>query len=176
MSKIALICLAFLLLAGCAMTPPIKTSNDVFMRSSIYNDPYKKTTWIRSPMFINHDPFLQGMGSYYAFLRVLVNDRYVTFYQFYISDSDENWRFFNRAYDSNGNKLDFVEIDHQIKSSQSVRMQEDFTINLSREYLDGAKNSGLNIKAVGKRGEKIFVLPGYYVEGFLKKVDEYTRK
>ena len=102
------------------------------------------------------------------FSGALIKDKSVSFYQFYISDSYKDWRFYNRAYDANGNRLDFVEIDHQV--TRGAWTQEDFAINLSRSYLEKAKSNGLNIKAVGKRGEKIFVLPGFYVDGFLKKL------
>lgn len=170
MRKMASLCLTFLLLAGCAITPPIRTSEDVFLKSSVDIDPYKKTTWIYSPIFRNYE----GMGYYYAFLRALVTDKSVTIYQFYISDTSKDWRFFDRAYDSNGIELDFLGIDHQV--TDSAFTQEDFAINLSRAYLDHEKTNWLNIKAIGKRGEKIFVLPGFYIEGFIKKVDEYAGK
>ena len=170
MRKIIFICVSLVMLAGCAVTPPIKTSNDVYMRSSVDVDPYKKTTWIRSPMIYNWE----RMGYYHAFLRALVNDKSVSFYQFYVSDSAKDWRFYDRAYDASGNDLDFVEIDHQV--TDSAWTKEVFAINLSRQYFDDAKNTGLNIKAVGKRGDKIITLPGFYVEGFLQKVDEYKGK
>ena len=79
----------------------------------------------------------------------------------------DGWRFFDRACDANGNRFRFNEIDHEVTSSAWTK--ETFAVDLSREYLDIAKSSGLDIKVIGKRGEKIFVLPAFYIEGFLKK-------
>jgi hypothetical protein len=171
-TKYLIICFSFLILTGCATTIPIKTADDVFNNSVVEIDPYQKTTWINSPTFSNFD----GTGYYYAYLRALLTDkRYVDFYQLYVSDTSSNWRFYDRAYDSKGRKLDFLNINHQV--TNNAMTEESFAIEFGRDvdYLERAKSDGLNIKVVGKQGERIIILPGFLFDGFLRKVDDYTK-
>lgn len=85
------------------------------------------------------------------------------------------WKFFNAAYDSNGNKLDFVSIDRNVdynKYSADVALEEDFGVNLSREYLNAHAAKGVSVKVYGKSGgAKIYTLPPTYVRAFLDTVD-----
>jgi|GEM_PF-2875296 len=44
---------------------------------------------------------------------------------------------------------------------------EDFTITVSREYLSNSiVYGGINFKADGQRGDRIFIIPSFYIEGF----------
>ena len=52
----------------------------------------------------------------------------------------------------------------------------DFAVILSREYLVSATKSGLYVKCVAERGERVITLEPHYVEGYLKKCRELTSK
>lgn len=157
------------LFVGCVAINPIKTSNDVLSKTIIDNDPYKKITWIRTPAFRNYG----GIGYYSSFLRVLIKNENPITYQFYVSDEAKSWRFYSDAYDNSGARLDFIGIDREVTSSAWTK--EDFVISLSKDYLEKSTVTGINIKASGKRGDKIFFIPGYFVDGFLKKIDMYLK-
>jgi len=156
------ILLVFILfIAGCVT--PLKTANDVFLQSKIDTDSYKKTTWVESPS-------LEGW-IHSVWLRAQVENKKVILYQIYVSDRDTDWRFFHSAYDAGGNKLDFRTVDSLVTSTGSTR--EDYVIVVDRKYLNNSIGKGINFKAVGQRGEKIIIIPSVYIEGFLRKVDEY---
>ncbi|MFH1338919.1 MAG: hypothetical protein ABIH40_03665 [Candidatus Omnitrophota bacterium] len=156
-------------LSGC-VTTSIKTASDVFLYSSIDTDSYKKTTWIQSPS-------LDGW-IYSVWLRAQVENKKVISYQIYVLDRDDDWRFFHSAYDADGKKLDFRTVDSLVESTglYTGYTREDYVIVLKREYLNNSVGKEINFKAVGKRGERVIVVPSFYIEGFLKKVDEYIAK
>jgi len=161
MKKFIYILICFLLI-GCARLH--QTPETVFQLTTLESDPYKKTKWVKGPIYWNTG---------FCLLRAFINEyNNVSIYQFYITDRNKNWIFYNRAYDSNGEKLNFLEIDRRVSSGMT---EEDFVIEFERSYLDQASFNGLNIKAVGKRGENVFILPPYYIQGFLQKVDSFTK-
>lgn len=155
---------AMLLFSGCVATNSIRTSIDVFSQTTIDNDPYKKTTWIYTPRFEGY--------RYDSLLRALIKNKNLITYQFYVSDEAEDWRFYSNAYDKSGAELDFIEIDREVTRGIT---KEDFAISLSKNYLEKSIAKGINIKASGKRGDKVFFMPGYFIEGFLKKIDMYIK-
>ena len=107
-------------------------------------------------------------------MRLSVKNGKPSLYQIYISDVEENWRFFHSAYDDKGRHLDFTEVDRQVLSSSST--MEDFALTVSRSYLNNSRAKGIRIKAYGKRADKLFSIPGFVVDGFLRKVDVYLHK
>jgi len=158
-----------LILSGCATTS-IKTANDVFLQSTIDTDSYKKSTWVESPCLDN--------WMYRVWLRAQVENKNVISYQIYVLDRDSDWRFFNSAYDADGKKLDFRTVDSLVESygAYSGYTREEYVIVVDRKYLNNSIGKEINFKAVGQRGERVIVVPSIYIEGFLKKVDEYIAK
>jgi len=156
-------------LSGCATTS-IKTANDVFLQSTIDTDSYKKSTWVESPCLDN--------WMYRVWLRAQVENKNVISYQIYVLDRDSDWRFFNSAYDADGKKLDFRTVDSLVESygAYSGYTREEYVIVVDRKYLNNSIGKEINFKAVGQRGERVIVVPSIYIEGFLKKVDEYIAK
>jgi len=143
------------------------TPSDVFSNSTVLNDSYQSTTLIESPGVFQ----AQGMGGHRLSLQAKFNSVGDISYSLQVQDSQASgWRFFDRAYDSNGQKLEFIDIDHDVTLGIT---SEFFSINLSRSYLDNAAIESINIKVFGENGESLILLPNHYVEGFLQKIDAY---
>lgn len=96
----------------------------------------------------------------------------ITKYQIYIADYYlGEWRFYNSAFDSNGNKLDVVVIARDVGSCSrysGCSHIEHIGINISKEYLEKNKDSGIHFKLNGKAGDEIFLLPSAYVQATLE--------
>jgi hypothetical protein len=165
-----------LLLAGCAATQ-LNSAEAVYAGTEITRDTYKGTTWIVSPGSSSVVQSKNGTGYVFedVYLRVLASAKPEPLYQLYMDATCREWKFFDRLYDSRGNRLDFVSIDRRVDSS-GASVREIFAANLTRQYLDTARFSGLNVKAVGSRGEHVFTLPPHYVVGFLNRVDSFLGK
>jgi hypothetical protein len=91
--------------------------------------------------------------------------------QLYVAFHDEDWVYFSRAYDSNGNELKFIEIKRE---EATAGITEHFAATLSDDYLESATRKGLEVKFVGKRGERKVYMRPHYVKGYLKKYRELT--
>jgi len=136
----------FLMSTACGT---LKTSSAVFVDSTVAEDYYQSTVLIESPVFYQ----AQGIGVHLISLRAKINSEADIAYQLHIQDSQAvGWRFFDRAYDINGEKFEFVDIDHDVTK---------------------AVTESINIKVFGEDAEKVILVPSHYVEGFLQKVDEY---
>lgn len=95
-------------------------------------------------------------------------------YQIYIADYyDGEWRFYNSAYDSNGESLDTTLISRKVDSCSRYGCShtEHVGLNITKEYLEKNKDSGINFKLSGKAGEAIFFIPGTYVQAILSVVN-----
>lgn len=94
--------------------------------------------------------------------------------QLYFRDHyDGEWRFYNSAYDIDGNKLDFLSIDRKVDTCGKFgcRHFEDVGITVTRGYLDSHRDSGIRLKVSGRAGEAIVDLPPGYIQGFLRHLD-----
>lgn len=157
----ALILTSVLCLVGCNPAMRYETARSVAAKSTVERDPYKGVTWTRTP-YINTYPI--------GFLFRHAQTKDLETYQLYINFLSSDWVFFDRAYDSDGRKLEFVRIDREVGYGGSVT--ETFGINFTRSYLEEkAKSDGLNIKFSGKRGEQVYTWRPIWIEGFLMKVD-----
>jgi len=97
-----------------------------------------------------------------------------TSYQIYVSHAFFNdWRFYDSAYDSNGERLDTSKIDRNVSMCDryGCMYTETVGLNITREYLEKNKVTGIKFKVSGSKGEAIFFLSGAYVQGFLSIVD-----
>lgn len=92
-------------------------------------------------------------------------------YQFYFVDNyDGGWRFYDSAYDSNGNRLDAISIDRSVGSCSKYfgcSHWEHVGVSVSREYLQKNSDTDFQIKISGRGGEVIFNVPADYVRYFL---------
>lgn len=146
----------------------VLTADYIYNKSTVKIDKYEKTTWVKSP------EVEQGSSYSVAFLRALIQNGRVTSYQVYVSDWGSDWSFYYRASDSKGRRLNYTQIDREVYDGKVI---EDFTIKVSRSYLNNArKTKGIDFKAIGKRYNKVFTIPAYVVDGFLRKVDATIHK
>lgn len=95
-------------------------------------------------------------------------------YQIYVRDQyGKQWRFYNSAYDSDGNKLEFLSISRDVGSCRyGCDYYEDMGIGVSRQYLEQHKTTGLRFKISGRGGEEIYQIPAGYVRGFLDAIEK----
>lgn len=153
----------------------VTISDKIFKETRVETDDSRKLTWIIGPSVEvstgrEHElcfAHLKGVATSSQF-------------QLIASYHARDWNFFDRAYDREGERLEFVKIDRQTEKTRyrsKLRSEwyesathETFGIMVSREYLEKASNQGMDIKVRGKRGEQIIKIPAFYIEGFLKKV------
>lgn len=93
-------------------------------------------------------------------------------YQIYVMDYYDNsrWRFYNSAWDSNGNRLSTTVIARDVGSCSrygGCSHIEHVGVNVSRKYLEKNKESGVRFKLSGKAGEEVFFIPPGYIKAFL---------
>jgi hypothetical protein len=157
-----------LMISGCGFQPV--TSENTYHSTRVTYDPYQKDTWIIGPEY--HFELAQ-----YANLRAYAEGNNILFYQLYVrtyEPPNSSWAFYDRAYSINGKRLNFVSIDRKVESGGGTR--EIFGISFSRKELNDAKESGINIKAIGKYNEVVISIPSAYIIGFLEKVDEFRNQ
>jgi hypothetical protein len=113
-------------------------------------------------------------GSDAVFLRAAKLDSGLITIQIYVSDYYEGeWRFYNSAWDSDGNRLNVTLISRKVGSCGrygGCSHYEDVGINITREYLEARRASGIRFKLSGRGGDEIFALPGPYISAFLDAV------
>lgn len=172
------------LLVGCAAAPHYELSRQSNSTSKLYvpkaqtltsaaqvtsqtevgPDPFNRGTEIKGPWINTPIP---SVGFQRSRLRHYTTEQF-DLYQLYVQYVAESWALFERAYDTRGDELKFTKIERQ---AHRPWIWEDFAINLERAYLDRAAAEGLNLRAIGRKGDTLLKLPAFYVQGFLKKVD-----
>ena len=156
-----------------------RSPSAVYAKTEVESDPYAKTTTIKSPYYRCGIKPPGGWG-YTAeskvFLRRISTRSAVQVYQAYVIYRGPGWCFFKSAYDINGQPLEFVTIDKDVTVGDTYttyhKICEHFAVQLSGEYLETARSTGLDFKAMGKKGAVVFKLPPHYIEGFLNKCHE----
>jgi hypothetical protein len=161
-------------LTGCAIPEPVNWNdpNTVSTRTVINHDDFKKVTNYRGP------DIASGFTALYTalFLRAWKNDK-TGDVQYQIYDREwysGDWRFYDTAYDSNGNKLDVTVIDRKVNECERSKCyyHEDLGLNVSRDYLEKSRESGVKFKVSGKGGEAVEFLPPGYIQGFLSTIKQ----
>ena len=158
-----------LLLGGCSEAG-LRTAKGVYTHTNASIDYEAGKTWIKGPTGKKY--FADSGASGYAdvFLRTLVRDKSDT-HQLYVAFYDQDWVYFSKAYDSNGDELRLIKIK---KHKVTGGITEHFAATLSDDHLRSAARKGLEVKFVGKRGEREVYLRPHYVKGYLKKYREIT--
>lgn len=131
--------------------------------------PSEGTTWFVGPSVGQPPPF---EGEYFLRAFKYPGDR--TRFQLYvILKSRHHWLFLNRALDNNGNMFQVRHVNVDLDSGWKT---EHLLIQLRGPYLSRlATKVGLSLKVSGKRGEIVLNVPDFYVKGFIRKVDFWTR-
>jgi hypothetical protein len=158
-----------LLLGGCSEAG-LRTATGVYTHTNASIDSDTKIAWIKGPTDTKYFAEYGSSGYADVFLRTFVKDGHNT-HQLYVAFRDEDWIYFDRAYDIKGNELRFIEIKRQ---EVTAGITEHFAATLSDDYLESATRQGLEVKFVGERGErKVYIRP-HYVKGYLKKYIKLT--
>ena len=138
---------------------------EIILRTECDYDKFKKITICKSPIFkntikSNSEQKLQYSGNQNIsmFYRIIKNNSNILPQLYFVYRSD-NWAFFREAYDENGNKLNFVEInggDDVITGRYTVRVQEQFALNVDDKFIKKYEKTGVEIKFVGIKRDSIF--------------------
>lgn len=168
-SKIVLFWFIAAVFWGCA-TVNWSDANSIAKFVGVGRDDFKKLTTYRGPELTEGFLYIKKT----VFLRAWKDDRTSAIqYQIYAIDGYRgDWHFYDHAYDSSGNKMEFVPIDRQVVTCDGnwCWFQEEFGLNVSRNYLESHKASPIVFKSSGKGGEQTFSLPATYVQAFLSIV------
>lgn len=82
--------------------------------------------------------------------------------------SGADWKFFGSAQDVDGNVLPLTVDDRRVLGAG--RIVENFSITVTRPYLESHRDSGINLRVNGKYGAVIVKLPGDYVAAFMNSL------
>ncbi|MEO6024533.1 MAG: hypothetical protein ABIP64_15745, partial [Burkholderiales bacterium] len=79
------------------------------------------------------------------------------------------WRFYDRAFDSDGQELQTTEISRKVVECKRrvCSHLEHLGIKVTRVYLETKQESGVRFKVIGKSGEEVFYIPPAYIRAFL---------
>jgi len=156
-----------IVLSACVAPVPRLNLNDpqaIAGAISVQRDDFKKVTNYKGPNAA--DNFGDSV-----FIRAWKTDATGSInYQIYVMDYyGGDWRFYNSAYDSNGNSLDTTKISQDVGSCSTSGCShfEHLGLNVTREYLEKNQDSGIRFKVSGKAGEEVFSIPSAYIKAFL---------
>lgn len=165
---------SFVFVAGCA-GPQINwaDSNQISASVTSTRDDFKKRIEFNGPHY-DGAKRVESDGMFLfakVFLRAYKFDKEKELtYQIYTYETYYNdWRFYNQAYDSDGKKLDFVPITQKVGSCGPGRCSKDehVAINVTKDYLIAHQVGGISFKVFGKADERVWFLPGNYIQAFL---------
>lgn len=136
---------------------------------TISYDPYTKTETILGDDH-SHMSILDEGFSGYQFSAAAVNGAmHDPVLLYYIDASD--WYFIDRAADIDGNQLPVIQGGRDVDVGASVH--ENFGVEMTPEYMRSHRSTGMNIKLMGSRGEKIIKVSPEAVSTF---DDTYERE
>jgi len=164
----ALILLTLVFFYGCEAGQ--MTAREIHYFTAVKPSPSGESALVQGPTAKIYFSYTGATGYADVFLRTFVREG-PDLHQLYVAFRDQNWVFFNQAYDKDGNKLEFTEID---RKEVTAGITEHFAAKLSDEYLESATDTGLEVKFLGKQGERTVRLRSRYVRGYLQKYKELT--
>lgn len=156
------------LVIGCAV--PIRNEQVVTTKVVSNFNEFTKVYTYWGPS-VDRKGMLDG-GSWATYLQASRHENSSHFnFNFFIRDLyDGEARFYNSAYDINGNSLRLKNEDMKIfgcRSLYSCSYWEDVRIPISLEYLREHEAKGIKLQLRGSGGSTIVELPGIYIRGFL---------
>ncbi|MBA5248973.1 MAG: hypothetical protein FE834_05490 [Gammaproteobacteria bacterium] len=177
--KILLI-LVPIFLFSCVTIPKINWNNpnETQKRVTITHDNFEKIIEYKGPNALCNYSRVGSCDGYFAgnvFIRAwkYIKTNSVS-YQIYIKDLVyDDWKYYDTAYDSDGNELDTTVISRDVDScnARGCELYEHIGINISRDYLVEHITSGIQLQLSGKAGKDTFSITGAYIKGFLTKID-----
>lgn len=136
---------------------------------------------LRSTIKVSYDEFKKltkyegsnvATGSDVVFLRAGKSDKSPMVIQIYVMDYyNDEWRFYHSAWDSDGIKLDTTQISRDVGSCSrysGCSHYEHLGLNVTREYLEKHRRTGVRFKLSGKAGEEVFSIPAAHIDAFLE--------
>lgn len=152
---------------------PSETTNSVI----IENDEFTREKKYFGPNIVIHEELGQAQfGTVDLLIRAWKTKQSTTpELQIYVHSLSGDWQHFYGAYDSNGEKLDFLLISKEVGEclgGTGVCTHEHIGINVTQEYLRKHIATGLRFKVIGKNGDEIYTINGPYIQGFLFAVNK----
>lgn len=136
---------------------------------------------LRSTIKVSYDEFKKltkyegsnvATGSDVVFLRAWRPDKSPMIIQIYVMDYYHGeWRFYHSAWDSDGVKLDTTQISRDVgrcSRYSGCSHYEHLGLNVTREYLEKHRRTGIRFKLSGKAGEEVFSIPAAHIDDFLE--------
>ena len=170
MYYVLLLIISLCMVISCAQQPLNTTAAQVEGNTQIETDEYQQHTWVSGPKL---GDMFDGEYS----LRGNFSGGSISYYELLFRKSRDAKRgeaFYNKSFDKDGQELTVVPISR--KAWPYEFMTEVIGVRLSREALSKASKEGLTIHIEGRGDKPVVQLPAFYVEGFLKKVDEIAKE
>lgn len=170
-SRLILLALVFLV-AGCAAQ--IKNPQSVTTKVERHYDEFTKviTYW---------GPGIDRRGNLSKFeltkLRAVRHEKSnnLSFSLFIYDAYDGEARFYESAYDQDGNRLAISRLDIKIYGCSRLyhcTYSEYLRMDLSLDYLRRHENKGMKFQIRGEKGSAVIEVPGLYIKGFLAALPE----
>ena len=158
-------------------------------------DEYTKIKTISSPVIITQSktadffqsPFVFKITSFFKNPLILTDSKQVRLVSkindnglntIYIELKDtyqDEWRFYSKAVDKEGNQIDFQKIDSQntgLCVMKTCNKLEEARILIGIEYLENNKEAGIDIQIYGLKGESKIFIPSQYIKSFLNYLNQ----
>ena len=158
-------------------------------------DEYTKTKTISGPVIITQSktadffqsPFVFKITSFFKNPLILTDSKQVRLVSkindnglntIYIELKDtyqDEWRFYSKAVDKEGNQIDFQKIDSQntgLCVMKTCNKLEEARILIGIEYLENNKEAGIDIQIYGLKGESKIFIPSQYIKSFLNYLNQ----
>jgi hypothetical protein len=136
---------------------------------------------LRSTIKVRYDEFEKlteykganvATGLDVVFLRAWKPDKSPMVMQIYVMDYyRDEWRFYHSAWDSDGVKLDTTQISRDVgvcSRYSGCSHYEHIGLNVTRDYLEKHRRTGVRFKLSGKAGEEVFSIPAAHIDAFLE--------
>lgn len=156
-------------LAACSSIPKIDANDSqaVYDAITIERDDFKKLITYEGPNAVS-DHYLDKL-----YIRAWdLDELEYTEYQIYVvSHYGKRWRRYDSAYDTDGKRLEAKSLTRKVDSCSRMGCSyyEHVAIDVTKEYLEQNKDSGIHFKISGQGGEAVYLLPAGYIQAFLEK-------
>ena len=147
---------------------PYYTNKDLILKKIKCDyDKFEQVTWCYSPSFYNTKKYDDEEELFFNKNNLELKFRTIKtktsiMKQLYFVYSSSDWSFFYSAFDENGNKLSFTEIDQNVL--HNGRINEKFGINIDDRFISKYKDTGVEIKIKGKKQDLIFKIQPAVIE------------
>ncbi len=164
-------CLSLFFWGGCASLSPEEsvegaaaTAEFVSSRSTVDWLPEKEETWILTPPY-----FPEGRYGPQISLLAQIGEDERERLLVYLFVKRVEWAYLEKAFGPEGKQLEMEFFGRQVGSPGAF--EERVGAVVSRELLEAGMDGGLDLVFSGRGGQQAVAVPGFLIEGFLKKLD-----